>query len=593
MRKPTKTGMTGMKPWVIYCRVSTEEQVIGHSLDNQEDICRRYAESKQWPVMKAIVDGGVSGKNLDRPGIQDVRHLAHLGLIGGVLVSKIDRLGRNLRDMLALVDELSDVGVVMQSALEPFETASANGKAMFSMRGIFAEWERNQCSERQIISQQFRRLHGFFTGGTIPSGFTTAGERGKRILQPDPIWGPIVARCWSMVEEGRSLRDCATYLQEQGAPNRLGGRWSTSTVSNLFTREWACNGLISRDQHERARAELRTRHSPQRARQGHRKPTSTPSPSGKTDRIWVLQGIARCAHCGAALVGTHGNGKGGKYHYLQCSGRGHLATGPGSCTAIRLPATAWEEAVVAGLLNQLRDDRNLIAAIARETAAWADQTAPLNERRTAAIASRDAADRIVSRLVRMAATSDLAERAVAEELAKAQARKETALQELALVDAELERARLGLGSTEEILALIRDGLAELASATPDEQRIVLRGLLAWVELGTTADDGPLPMRLGIRVPTLPTHPTKDSSQDKRGPGADRRRPAPSQRNAPATLQPATGTMAQANAGLPPGPDDKPPERPEPLEDSRGSDAHTTWRRRADSNRRYAFPRTTH
>ncbi len=581
MKKPAKSITAAARPWVIYCRVSTEEQVIGHSLNNQEAICRRYAESKQWPVLKAVVDGGVSGKNLNRPGIQEVRHLAHLGLIGGVLVSKIDRLGRNLRDMLGLVDELSAVGVVMQSALEPFETQTANGKAQFSLRGIFAEWERNQCSERQLISQQFRRLHGFFTGGTIPSGFVTAGERGKRILQPDPVWGPVIARCWSMVEEGRSLRDCATYLHEHGAPNRLGGRWSTSTVSNLFTRDWACNGLVSREQHERARAQLRTRHSPQRARQGRRKPESTPSPSGKTERVWMLQGLARCAHCGAALVGTHGNGKGGKYHYLQCSGRGHLATGPGSCTAIRLPAPAWEEAVVAGLLHQLRDDRQLIAAIARETAAWADQTAPLNERRIAAVASRDAADQIVSRLVRMAATSDLAERAVAEELAKAQARKETALQELALVDTDLERARLGLGSTEEILALIRDGLAELASATLDEQRIVLRGLLAWVELGTTADDGPLPMRLGIRVPTLPSHPTKDSSQDQRGPGANRRRPAPSQRNTPATPQLATGPMAQADAGLRHGPDDQPPKGSEPLEDSRGSDAHTTWRRGRD------------
>ena len=65
-----------------------------------------------------------------------------------VLVHKIDRLSRNLRDLLNLVDELSSCDVGLKSATEFFDTTTSAGKLMFQQLGSFAEFERNRIAER-------------------------------------------------------------------------------------------------------------------------------------------------------------------------------------------------------------------------------------------------------------------------------------------------------------------------------------------------------------------------------------------------------------------------------------------------------------
>jgi site-specific DNA recombinase len=573
------------KPWVAYVRVSTEEQALGHSLDSQAQICRDYAAQHNLALMDTVTDAGLSAKNLTRDGMQRIRELAASGAIGGVLVTKLDRLSRSLLDMLTLVAEFEAAQVELQCVLEPLETRTPSGKMLFRMRAIFAEYEREQIADRQRISNAYRRQHGYFAGGCIPAGFRSVGADGKRKLEPDPVWGPVVAACWLMVENGCSLRDCATYLQEQGVPCRTKGRWSTSTVSNFFRKDWACQGLVSRDQHERARAILSQRHSPHHARRGPRRLDARPSPSPLTTRVWPLQGVGRCAHCGSALVGTHGNGNGGRYNYLQCCGRAHQATGSGACMATRLPAEAWERAVVEALQHVSTNDEVLLSVLARETAAWVERTAPLQQRRLALQSTREEADRTVTRLVRLAAENDLLQRAVAEELGAAQRRKEQALAELASVESDLQAAREGLGSFEDIIGLLKDGLAELAHADPEQQRLVLSGLLAWVKMGTTAD-GPLPLELGLRVPTAASHRDATSgSQVGQGPGSRSPGSPRLSTSTPVSKVPAL-SGASHSAGGPTMQES--PQNAEPLVDTRGSDSIAIWRRGRDSNPRYHF-----
>jgi site-specific DNA recombinase len=579
------TSAPNAKPWVAYVRVSTEEQSLGHSLDSQAQICRNYAAQHGLALMDTITDAGLSAKNLMREGMGRIRELAAAGAIGGVLVSKLDRMSRSLMDMLTLVAEFEAAQVEMQCVLEPLETRTPSGKMLFRMRAIFAEYEREQIADRQRISNAYRRQHGFFAGGCIPAGFRSVGDDGKRKLEPDPVWGPVVAACWLMVENGCSLRDCATYLHEQGVPCRTKGRWSTSTVSNFFRKDWACPGLVTREQHERARAILSQRHSPHHVRRGPRQPDMRPSPSPLSTRVWPLQGVGRCAHCGSALVGTHGNGNGGRYNYLQCCGRAHQAKGSGACRATRLPAEAWERAVVEALRYVASNDDVLLSVLARETAAWTERTAPMQRRRLALQSTRDEADRTVTRLVRLAAENDLLQRAVAEELGSAQRRKEQALAELASVESDLQAAREGLGSFDDIVGLLKDGLAELAHADPQQQRLVLSGLLAWVKMGTTSD-GPMPLELGLRIPTAAAHRDATSGcQAGRGPGS---RGPGSPRSAQSAFlsKVPVGSAASQPVGGPPMAET--PGNAEPLADTRGSDSNTIWRRGRDSNPRYHF-----
>ena len=563
---PSKTDLAGSKlPWVTYCRVSTDEQVIGKSLENQESICRDFAAKNGMTILATIIDGGQSAKNLCRPGIHSILSMVERGDIAGVLVSKLDRLSRNLMDILTLVNELWARGVAIQCALEQFETNTPGGKAMFNIRGIFAEMERNICSERQRISQRYRKEKGLFTGGIIPVGYRATGPEGERRLEPDPIWGPIVARCWELIAEGRSVRECATYLQQHGVPSHRGGRWSTSTVCRLLHRNLNAPRIIDEAKMEEARTILQSRFSPQKARRRKMTVATSPMPSHKTDRVWLLQGISRCAHCGAALVGTHGNGKGGRYYYLQCCGRAHGATGDGACTAIRLPAEAWEQATIDALRHALRQDDLLLAALIREAATWHERMAPLRERREALTQDLKQVSQNLERLMCLALESPVMERAVTSRIEQSQQDKERTQAALNTVESELSLAQNGLDDPSSLRPLLLDGLAEWDHATPEEKQTILRGLLEYVSMGATTD-GPMPLVLGIRIPT------------DGGGGGRQGSPIGMATFGSANVRPAPGPSPSPSAGTPPY-SGRAPENTEPPTGIGGSDSHSLWRKR--------------
>jgi Recombinase zinc beta ribbon domain len=95
---------------------------------------------------------------------------------------------------------------------------------------------------------------------------------------------------------------------------------------------------------------LMKRWSPQKARSGKRPKDSTPMASRMTDRVWPLQGLARCKICGSALTVSCSMGARGKvcYFYLRCSGQ-QQRVGT-SCTASLLPASTWEQGVIDSLI---------------------------------------------------------------------------------------------------------------------------------------------------------------------------------------------------------------------------------------------------
>jgi len=133
----------------IYIRVSTEEQAKeGYSLTTQREYLEDYAKREGYEVYKIYSDDGISGYSERRPALQELLQDAKLRRFDLVIVYKIDRFSRNLKDLLNLVDELSNSGVGFKSATEPFDTTTSAGKLMFQQLGSFAEFERNRLAER-------------------------------------------------------------------------------------------------------------------------------------------------------------------------------------------------------------------------------------------------------------------------------------------------------------------------------------------------------------------------------------------------------------------------------------------------------------
>src|SRR5687767_3203766 len=100
-------GSPGMTYAAIYARVSTEDQGKGFSIPTQIEACQKLAEREGYTVPEAhvLIDEGISGTTMDRPGLRTVRELVQTKAIAAVIVIDPDRLSRNLGHQLLLAEE--------------------------------------------------------------------------------------------------------------------------------------------------------------------------------------------------------------------------------------------------------------------------------------------------------------------------------------------------------------------------------------------------------------------------------------------------------------------------------------------------------
>ncbi|OFV66504.1 MAG: integrase [Candidatus Syntrophoarchaeum butanivorans] len=143
-------------------RVSTEEQAsTGVSLAAQKQKLEEYCKFNDWTVVGEYVDAGVSGSTLNRPQLQKLIKDCKNDLIDVLLVYKLDRLSRSLRDIILTIDELRSYGVDFVSLTEQIDTTTPVGKLMFHIIGAFAEFERDIIRQRVIFGMDKRAKDGY------------------------------------------------------------------------------------------------------------------------------------------------------------------------------------------------------------------------------------------------------------------------------------------------------------------------------------------------------------------------------------------------------------------------------------------------
>lgn len=138
----------GMKV-AIYTRVSTEEQAKeGISLDAQVGRCQAYCKARDWKVFKIYTDAGFSAGSMKRPALNDLMEDISSKKVTTLLVYKIDRFSRNLKDLILILEDLKRRGVNFTSVTEQIDTTTAMGEAFFQIIGVFAQLERGMVKER-------------------------------------------------------------------------------------------------------------------------------------------------------------------------------------------------------------------------------------------------------------------------------------------------------------------------------------------------------------------------------------------------------------------------------------------------------------
>lgn len=146
---------------VIYCRVSTEEQTFGGSLNSQERECRSFAQRQGLDVVKIFREEGESGRSGCRTQLNAMVNFVSLKQndIGYVVVLKVDRLMRNHEEFYALETVLRKFKVRILYVLENNENNS-NGKLARGISGVMAEYESNVNSERTKAGNREAFLNG-------------------------------------------------------------------------------------------------------------------------------------------------------------------------------------------------------------------------------------------------------------------------------------------------------------------------------------------------------------------------------------------------------------------------------------------------
>ncbi len=238
----------------LYLRVSTEKQADeGFSLDAQREKLIAQCTVKGWDVCPdhIYVEEGASGKSTDRPQYQRMIDAIERGDVRRIVVTKLDRLSRNTRDFLTLLDYCDAHGVGIVSIAESFDTSTPVGRAVVTVLMTFAELERKQIAERVTAGRYEKAKQGGWNGGRVPYGYTAAVDGTWTV---DELAAGTVRYIFDDFTHPRrhtTLTEIAKALNDDGVATQRGGKWYASTVRYILSNG-AYAGLVQYDGSETA-----------------------------------------------------------------------------------------------------------------------------------------------------------------------------------------------------------------------------------------------------------------------------------------------------------------------------------------------------
>lgn len=223
----------------IYLRVSTTEQAKeGYSLGAQLERLRNYCKARDWEVTKEYVDDGHSGRSIKRPAYQ--RMMVEKDEWDMILVVKMDRIHRNSKNFMEMMDNLRKWGKEFSSMQESLDTSTAMGRFVVDIIQRIAQLESEQIGERVYIGmKQKASTEGGILGFAHPYGYDYVD--GKLIKNEREAEG--VRFIFEYYIEGYSTTDIAYELDKAGYPTKRNGCWSARTVGKILKNPVYCGYL--------------------------------------------------------------------------------------------------------------------------------------------------------------------------------------------------------------------------------------------------------------------------------------------------------------------------------------------------------------
>jgi site-specific DNA recombinase len=179
------------KKAIAYIRVSHEEKGKEKiSPSQQRESITAFCKSQKWELIDVLSDIGKSAKDLKRPALQKILKDIESGKnkFDVIVVWRLDRLTRKLKDLLKLLEIFEEKGIGFKSVSEPMDTTTGMGRAFIQLIGVFAEWEWHTISERnKAIAKNLKNQKRILGARRLtPFGFKKVnGGRYIRDLKPN------------------------------------------------------------------------------------------------------------------------------------------------------------------------------------------------------------------------------------------------------------------------------------------------------------------------------------------------------------------------------------------------------------------------
>lgn len=220
---------------VAYVRVSTDKQAeSGVSLDEQRAKIAAYAALYGLDVIDVVVEGGASAKTLDRPGLSQALSLLRSGKADALVVAKLDRLTRSVRDLGDLVERYFASGkAALLSVSEQVDTRSASGRMVLNLLGSLAQWERETIGERTSAAMRHKVNMGEYVGGAPPYGFRVAADGVQ--LEPVATEQEVRMEARALRAAGLSFRAVTAQLSAAGARSRSGRPFEPMQIRRMVS----------------------------------------------------------------------------------------------------------------------------------------------------------------------------------------------------------------------------------------------------------------------------------------------------------------------------------------------------------------------
>ena len=309
--------MSDQKLCLGYSRVSSEEQAAhGISIDAQRGILEGYAAMTSQQI-RIYEDAGYSGKNTNRPALQQLLADCRSGSVSAVVVWKLDRLSRSLRDTLTIIEDVFQPrGITLVSVTESIDTSTPSGRMMLNLLASFAQLEREQDSDRVVMAHKHLARDCKYLGGHVPLGYCIDSENHYQL---DPVTAPVVRRVFEMYLSRSGYTPILEYLNSFTFPGTRKTPFGKSDLKNLLQNEIYAGTYVRRmgaDPRHRITAPETIRVpggvpailSPEEWQRvcDLRAQSERSAAIYNTRQIYPLSGLVHCAVCGAMMPLNYG-----------------------------------------------------------------------------------------------------------------------------------------------------------------------------------------------------------------------------------------------------------------------------------------------